>query len=167
VLVRLSRATGFPEFLPDIGGLALRVPSAGGGHGDLLLATTGAGSLGRFVVRPTRRVARPYGSVMPYRSPTGPLLLAAFPVAEDGTRFELACSALRGPWSRFAVLEVHPDWDDAPDTPLTFDPVLNQVPGLQSYGWAAQLRRFAYAASRRARGADLVRTPTSLPAPRS
>jgi hypothetical protein len=48
---------------------------------------------------------------------------------------------------------VRSDWDDALDAPLSFDPVLNQVSGLPSYRWAAQLRRFSYAASRRARGA--------------
>ena len=153
VLLRLSRATGLPDFLPDISGLALRVPSEGGGHGDLLLATTGTGAVGRFMLRPTRRPGRPYGSLMPYQSPTGPLLLAAFPLADDGTRFELACSALRGAWSPFGVLEVRSGWDDALDAPLSFDPVLNEVPGLHSYSWAAQLRRFSYAASRRARGA--------------
>ena len=156
VVVRLSRATGLPEFLPDTLGLALQVPLEDGGHGDLLLATTGTSSLGRFVVRPTRHSARPYGSLMPYRTPTGPLVLAALPLTNDGTRFELTCSGLRGAWSPFGVLEIESDWDDAPDTPLAFDPVLNQVPGLQSYGWAAQLRRFAYAGSRRARGAILV-----------
>jgi hypothetical protein len=155
VLVRLSRATGFPGFLPDIGGLALKVPIGADRQADLLLASAGAGPVGRFVVRPTRRVGRTYGSVMPYRSLLGPLLLAAFPLAEDGTRFELACSGLRGAWSPFAELEVTSDWDDAPDPALTFDPVLNQVPGLPSYAWAAQLRRFAYAGSRRSRGADL------------
>jgi hypothetical protein len=153
VLLRLSRATGLPEVLPDILGLALRVPCDGGNYGDLLLASTGTGAVGRFLLRPTRRPAGPYGSLMPYRSPTGPLLLAALPLADDGTRFELAYSALRGAWSRFAVLEVRSDWDDALDAPLSFDPVLNEVPGLHSYGWAAQLRRFSYAASRRARGA--------------
>jgi hypothetical protein len=152
VLLRLSRATGLPKVLPDILGLAMRVPREGGGHGDLLLATTGIGAVSRFLVRPTRRPGRPYGSLMPYRTPTGPLLLAAFPLAEDGTRFELACSRLRGPWARFGVLEVGLDWGDAPDAPLSFDPVLNEVRGLHSYSWAAQLRRFAYAASRRARG---------------
>jgi hypothetical protein len=162
VLVRLSRATGLPQFLPDTLGLALRVPRGDGGQGDVLLATTGTSSLGRFVLRPTRHPGRPYGSLMPYRSPTGPLLLAAFPLTEDGTRFELACSGLRGAWSPFGVLEVQSDWDDAPDPPLTFDPVLNQVPGLQSYRWAAQLRRFPYAGSRRARGAILV-LPASTP----
>jgi len=40
VVLRLSRATGLPKFLPDIFGLALRVSYEGGGHGDLLLATT-------------------------------------------------------------------------------------------------------------------------------
>jgi hypothetical protein len=153
VLVRLSRATGLPDFLPDTLGLAIRVPREDGGHGDLLLATTGTGPLGRFVVRPVRRPGRSYSSVMPYRSPAGPLLLAALPLAEDGSRFELACSGLRGEWSRFGDLEVLGEWDDAPDPAVTFDPVLNQVPDLQSYGWAAQLRRFAYAGSRRARGA--------------
>ena len=155
VLVRLSRATGLPCFLPDIGGLALKIPVGTDGHGDLLLASTGAGPIGRFVVRPVRRPGRTYASVMPYRSPTGPLLLAAFPSAADGSRFELASSGLRGAWSPFAELEVPSGWADAPDRPLTFDPVLNQVPGLPSYAWAAQLRRFAYAASRRARGATL------------
>jgi hypothetical protein len=155
VLVRLSRATGFPDFLPDVLGLALRVAGEADHGGDLLLASAGTGPVGRFVIRPTRRRGHPHSSVMPYRSPAGPLLLAAFPLAADGTRFELACAKLRGDWSPFAVLEVQPDWDDAPDTPLTFDPVLNQVPGLQTYGWTAQLRRFAYAGSRRARGTHL------------
>jgi hypothetical protein len=153
VVLRLSRATGLPKFLPDVFGLALRVPCEGGGHGDLLLATTGTGAVGRFILRPTRRPGMPYGSLFPYRAPTGPLLLAAFPLSGDGTRFELACSALRGAWSRFGVLEVRSDWDDALDAPLSFDPVLNQVSGLPSYRWAAQLRRFSYATSRRARGA--------------
>jgi hypothetical protein len=163
VLVRLSRATGLPEFLPDILGLALRVQLEDSRHGDLLLATTGTSSLGRFLLRPSRHPGRRYGSLMPYRSPTGPLLLAAFPLSEAGTRFELACSGLWGAWSPFGVLEVQADWEDAPDTPLTFDPVLNQVPGLPSYGWAAQLRRFPYAASRRARRAILVLTASTSP----
>jgi hypothetical protein len=165
VLLRLSRATGLPKFLPDILGLALRVPYEGGGHGDLLLATTGTGAVGRFILRPTRRPGRPYGSLMPYRSPTGPLLLAAFPLADDGTRFELGCAALRGAWTRFGVLEVRSGWEDALDAPLSFDPVLNEVPGLHSYNWTAQLRRFPYAASRRARGAVPVPRAESAPSP--
>jgi len=65
VVVRLSRATGLPGFLPDTWGLAVRVPCQDGSHGDLLLATTGTGPLGRFVLRPTRHPGRPFGSLMP------------------------------------------------------------------------------------------------------
>ncbi len=167
VTARLSRATGLPRLLPDVLGLALRVPREDGGHGDLLLSTTGTSALGRFVIRPARHPATPYASLMPYRSASGPLLLAAFPLAADGTRFALACSGLRGAWLPFGVLEVQSNWDDAPDAPLTFDPVVNRLPGLESYGWVAQLRRFSYAGSRRARGAGLEGSrsgPTSVPA---
>lgn len=156
VLVRLSRATGLPKRFPDILGLALRISYAGGGHGDLLFASTGTGAVGRFIVRPARRPSRPYGTLFPYRSPRGPLLLAVLPLTDDGTRFELLCATLRGPWSPFGVLEVHSDWDTATDVPLSFDPVLFEVPGLHGYDWASRLRRFSYAASRRARGSVLV-----------
>ena len=44
VLVRQSRAVGLPAPLPDIFGLAIRVPTEGGSHGDLLLASTGLGA---------------------------------------------------------------------------------------------------------------------------
>jgi hypothetical protein len=152
VLLRLSRATGLPTVLPDVLGLALRVPYLGS-HGDLLLATTGAGALSRFLLLPTRRPGSLYSSLFPFRTPAGPLLLAAFPLAEDGTRFELAWSRLTGSWTRFGALEVRSAWDDASDAPLSFDPVLNEIPGLHSYRWAAELRRYAYAGSRRARGA--------------
>jgi hypothetical protein len=152
VQLRLSRATGLPTSLPDVLGLALRVPYLGG-HGDLLLATTGAGAVSRFLLRPTRRPGSWYGSLLAFRTPAGPLQLAAVPLAEDGTRFELAWSRLTGSWTRFGALEVRFEWDDASDAPLSFDPVLNEIPGLHSYRWAAQLRRYAYAGSRRARGA--------------
>ena len=153
VLLRLSRATGLPAYLPDILGLALRVPYDGSRHGDLLLASTGTGALSRFVLRLARRPGVPYSSLFPYRSPIGPLLLAAIPLARDGTRFELAWSTLTSSWTPFGTLEVRSDWDDASDAPISFDPVLNELPGLHSYSWAARLRRFAYAGSRRARGA--------------
>src|SRR5215213_7108717 len=63
---------------------------------------------------------------------------------------------LDGAWSSFGRLEVLPESDHSRDVPVSFDPVLNIVPGLESYTWAAQLRRFAYAGSRRARSAAPV-----------
>jgi hypothetical protein len=153
VLLRFSRSVGLPKPFPDVLGMAMRIPVKGNHHGDLLLATTGAGGLDRFLLRPARHRGAVYNCLIPYRTPTGPLLVAALPVNEDGFRFELACAPLRGAWSSFGWLDVLPSSDHGADARVSFDPVLNVVPGLDSYTWAAQLRRYAYAASRRARGA--------------
>jgi hypothetical protein len=153
VLLRFSRSVGLPKPIPDVLGLAMRIPLDGGGHGNLLLATTGAGGLSRFVLRPARHRGAVYSCLIPYQVPTGPLLLAALPTDDDGSQFELVCARLRGAWSSFGWLRIVPASDRGQDIQVSFDPVLNVVPGLDSYTWAAQLRRFAYAASRRARGA--------------
>jgi hypothetical protein len=134
-------------------GLAMRIPVDGGGYGNLLLSTTGARRLSRFVLRPARHRGAVYSCLIPYQAPTGPLLLAALPTDDDGSRFELVCARPMGAWSSFGWLGVLPASDRGQDAPVSFDPVLNAVPGLDNYTWAAQLRRFAYAASRRARGA--------------
>jgi hypothetical protein len=159
VLLRFSRSVGLPEQLPDVLGLAVRVPLELGGHGDLLLATTGAGRWGRFLLRPARRRGHFYSSLFPYRASIGPLLLAACPIDDDGCHFEFVCARPRGRWSSFGRLSVLPAMERGHDTSTAFDPVLNVVPGLNSYAWAEQLRRFAYAASRRARAAPLLRMP--------
>src|SRR4051794_17635044 len=51
VTARFSRGAGLPAVLPDVLGLALRVP-AEHGPADLLLSTTGLGPAGRFLLRP-------------------------------------------------------------------------------------------------------------------
>jgi hypothetical protein len=153
VLLRFSRSVGLPKPFPDVLGLAMRIPLDTGAHGDLLLATTGSGRFGRFVLRPARHRAAVYSCLIPYQAARGPVLLAALPTDDDGSQFDLVCASLTGPWSPFGRLEVLPESDHRRDAPVSFDPVLNIVPGLESYTWAAQLRRFAYAGSRRARSA--------------
>ena len=159
VLLRFSRSVGLPERLPDVLGLAVRVSLEEGGRGDLLLATTGAGRWGRFLLRLARRRGAFYSSLFPYRSFAGPLLLAACPLDDDGCHFEFVCARPGGRWSSFGRLSVRPAIERGHDTSTAFDPVLNVVPGLDSYAWAAHLRRFAYAASRRARAAPLLHMP--------
>ena len=152
VAVRFSRSVGLPAPYPDILGLALRIPTEPGQFGDVLLATTGTGLLGRYLLWPARRHGvRAYTSLFPYRTPAGPLLLAAIPTPRNPQEYELAYSPLRGPWLPFGKLEVTQTTYRGHDLDLSFDPVLNVVPGLETYDWAAQLRRFSYAASRRAR----------------
>ena len=152
VAVRLSRSLGLPAARPDILGLALRIPTQSGQFGDVLLATTGTGHLGRYVLLPARRHGlRAYTSLFPYRTLTGPLLLAAIPTAGSPREYELAYSRLTGPWLSFGTLEIMQRTYRGDHLDLCFDPVLHVVPGLETYQWAAQLRRFSYAASRRAR----------------
>lgn len=154
VLVRLSRSAGLPDVLPDVLGLAFRVPADDDRYGDLLLASAWTRSLARFVLRLSRRFdGVSYCSLFPYRTPSGPLLLAAIPVAGASGTFALAWSRLTGPWNRFATLALAPIEPGGRNEELSLDPVLNVVPGLEPYRWAAEIRRYAYAASRRARGA--------------
>jgi hypothetical protein len=153
VLVRISRSLGLPAPLPDVYGMAIRVPCGSQQHGDLLLSTTGASVLTRFLLAPTRSSGRrTYSSLLPYRTPSGPLLLAAAPRAAHGRDFDLLCARPTGPFRRFGRLHLQDSVDPEADAPVSFDPVINTLPGLLPYGWAARLREGAYAAARRSRG---------------
>lgn len=151
VLVRQSRAVGLPSPVPDIFGLAVRVPTEGGRHGDLLFASTGLGRLTRFTLTPARSpYVRPLTTLLPYRAPAGPVLLAA--VFPDETTIALAWATRSGNWHPFAELVLHQDPVDEADMPLSFDPVRNALPGLETYDWIRRLREPAYTTARRSRG---------------
>lgn len=150
VVVRVSRAVGLPEPLPDIHGLAIRLVVD---HitADVLLATTGSGRISRYVLLPARRGSRrALTSLLPYRSPRGPLLLAAVPESERS--FDLRWAGLVGPWHSFGRLDLGEAWGD--DTRLSFDPVRNVLPGLSHYGWVERQREPAYWVARRRTGRD-------------
>lgn len=147
VLVRRSRAIGLPAPLPDIHGLAIRVPLAGHAHADLLLASTGLGRFTRFTLTGGRRAdSRPMTTLLPYRSPTGPLLLAAVPHAGG---FDLSWARPGGTWHRFGELVLAKS--SSGDALVSFDPVRNSVPGLDTYDWVRRLREPAYGTARRSR----------------
>lgn len=151
VVVRGSRAMGLPANVPDIHGLAIRVPLGPDHVGDLLFATTGTGAVTRYTLTLARSPQqRAQTTLMPYRSPTGPLLLAAVPRGRD--RFDIACASPRGRWRTFAELEVDPaPLLPEPDPTISFDPVLNQVPRLEPYEWVRRLREGSYEQARRTR----------------
>ena len=147
VVVRVSRAVGLPTWLPDIQGLALRF-DPGGTPGDLLFATTGHGRITRFVLTPSRGMRRPMTTLLPYRTPCGPLLLGARQTHDR--LFELSWATLAGPWWTFAELALLPD-EAEQDPEISFDPVLHQIPGLEPYEWVRRLREPGYARARRER----------------
>ncbi len=148
VLVRISQAIGLPTWLPDIQGLALRF-DPDGTPGDLLFATTGHGRFTRFVLTPSRGMQRPMTTLLPYRTPCGPLLLGARRTHDR--LFELSCATLAGPWWPFAGLALLPDDEQEQDPEISFDPVLHQIPGLEPYDWVRRVREPSYARARHER----------------
>jgi hypothetical protein len=150
VLVRQSRAVGLPSPAPDIFGLALRVPTGGGRYGDLLFASTGLGRLTRFTLTAARSpYRRPLTTLLPYRTPAGPVLLSA--VFRDETSVDLSWAVRASTWHRFAELRLHEEPVGEPDALLSFDPVKNVLPGLVTYDWVRRLREPAYLTARRSR----------------
>lgn len=148
VVVRLSRAVGLPEPAPDVNGLALRVPTAQGEHGDLLLATTGHGRWTRFLLAPrTRQSDGFFSTLLPYRTPTGPVWLGAQLVGE--ATWQLVWARPATDWTSCATLELTTESDH--DSLLSFDPTRSTPPGLEIYAWHRRLRAAAYETARRSR----------------
>jgi hypothetical protein len=145
--VRLSRAVGLPGRLPDIHGLALRVHLPEG-DGDLLFATTGRGILSRFVLVPSRGArTRPMTTLLPYRTGTGAIVLGAEAMSDEV--FELSWARPAGEWQPFGVLRLS---SRHLDEEISFDPVRQQLTGLEQYPSVRRLREPAYARARRSRG---------------
>jgi hypothetical protein len=164
--------------------LRVAAPRATSGVADLLLGGAFAGPLGRHVLTLTRGPRAPLTTVLPYRTGTGRrVLLGALappdarggeelPGARDRLAARLAAEPLRlvlavsepgTPWRRFGTLTVGGQaegtgdgGDDAgsDDGRLSFDPVLNPLPGLVLPEPLATVRARAYAGARAGRRAD-------------
>jgi hypothetical protein len=171
-VVRLSRAAGLPEPLPDGLGLALRLPDAHGPgrHQDVLVTSTRAGAVVQHLPLLTGHgfLGTAYSSLVPYRlagrvrllgarpapgaaAPPGPDIAAARAAARDGRlRFELCAATARGTWWPLGELVLHDELSAAEAEALAFDP-LNTGGGITPCRPLAGIRGAAYAASRAAR----------------
>src|SRR3954454_6717826 len=151
VLARQSRAVGLPPPAPDVFGLALRVRVQADRYADVLLATTGLGRLTRFTLTPARTpYTRPMTTLLPYRTVAGPVVLAGGP--HDDAKVELPCAVCAGPWRPFGWLGLDADHPEAEaHAPISFDPLLNTLPGLDNYPWVRRLREPSYLTARRSR----------------
>lgn len=148
VLVRTSRAIGLPGPLPDVAGLAVRVRKDRTRHGDLLLASTGWDPVTRHLLVPAWRANQPLTTLLPYRSPAGPLVIGARPV--DERTWELTWAPVGGTWRHLGELTTELPLPD--DAEASYDPVTNPLPGLEQYAWVSHLREHSYATARRLRG---------------
>jgi hypothetical protein len=147
VVVRRSRAIGLPQSVPDVHGLAVRVPTSSG-DGDILFATTGFGRITRFVLTASRHPrTRPLTTLLPYDTDSGPVLLAA--EGTDPGSYDLSWARPSGEWHPFGVLLLSTSRSD--DAEISFDPVARQIPGLRQYPSVRRLRAPAYFRARRSR----------------
>jgi hypothetical protein len=149
VLVRVSRAVGLPGPLPDFHGLAVRVTLGPREYGDLLFATTGWNRVGRHLLLPGWSAMRPMTTLLPYRTPAGPVVLGARPGDPSGKTFDLTWARPGQRWEPLGRIEL--DQGPGVDPTISFDPVLNQLPGLDQYRWVVNLRERSYARARSSR----------------
>lgn len=160
-LVRLSRSVGLPERLPDVLGIAIRVPDAYGPdtRQDLLMSSAVRAPVLRHLPLPRfDLLGATYSSLTPYEIGTERGVLWAVPEGEapstrdvqelpgrgDGTRLVLQLvSSTREPRT-LAVVELA---GEAPGgREIRFAP-LNTGGGIRPVGWLQDLRRSAYPAS--------------------
>lgn len=151
VLVRQSRAVGLPAPFPDVFGLAIRVLSPDGPPVDVLFASTGLGRLTRYTLTAGRSPHhRPMTTLLPYRSAAGAVLVSA--VFRSETEVALAWATGSRAWNPFAELVLDPaPPGESGDQLVSFDPVRNTPPGLDTYDWVRRLRDPAYQTARRSR----------------
>jgi hypothetical protein len=154
-IVRLSRGVGLREPLPDILGIAVRVPDAygAGAHQDLLLTTAGSAPVLRSVLSLSRSPDRGhYSSVLPYRIGDGYVYVGARPIAPgaSGARYALEVAPPLGHWAEVGVLELGRSWDQEASDALRFNPLFTGG-GIEPVGILQTLRRRAYAGSQAAR----------------
>lgn len=107
VIVRLSRSLGLPRPLPDLFGIAIRVPDAygPGRDQDLLLVTSADLPIVHHIFLPALGPqGRPYTSSLPYRAGEDTFIVGALP--RGATRFDIAVAAPMGRFRPVAQLEL-------------------------------------------------------------
>ena len=173
VTVRLSKGIGIPSGLPDVGGIAIRLPGTdlAPGPWDLLLATAGTNPVARCVPLPTLSWSRArFSTLMPYAYADrswwlqAQLATSVAGLSLDGIEAHLRKQPLvvylrqAAGTSGFTALAritldtvASTDDDEAP----SFDPVLNIPDGVRLQPeWLRVSRESAYDNSRRGRHSD-------------
>ena len=168
-LVRFSRGAGLPQPLPDVLGIAIKLPAVygRGRDQDLLLATSGRGRVSRHLLLPARSFwARPFSSVLLYSVGGEPAVVGALPAAAPvraaegtdladlcatadagGLRYRLSIAPPLGSARPVAELRVGARLGDEEAAALRFDPG-NTGEGLELTGPFNGVRVPAYGASR-------------------
>ena len=173
VVARVSKAIGVPGGLPDLIGLAWRMPprESATTPWDVLMVSAGSGVLTRFALRPTTSFpGTMLSTLMPMRRADGWWWLAAemttpltqglsldavrATIAADGIVFDVRQAHGTGPFEPLATLTLTTVVPTDADHDVSFDPTRNSAPDVQlGPKWLTGLRERAYLRSRRGRDA--------------
>jgi hypothetical protein len=167
-IVRLSRGLGLPDALPDVYGIAVRLPDAGGPgrHQDLLFNTSIDAPLLHHLLLPAPGWwSASYTTSLPYRAGGPPFLCGLLPPDErspgvglrglrerlrrPGTRLGIAVAPLEGRWRRVGTLTLGAVREDLD---VAFNP-WHDAGGLRPAGALQRWRRAAYRESQEERAA--------------
>jgi hypothetical protein len=173
VLARVSKAVGTPGGLPDLIGLAWRMPPRPPAvrPWDVLVVSAGSGLLTRFALRPTTSwTGTTLSTLMPLRRPDGWWWLEAEmttrlggqlsldavreAIASDSVAFRVQQAHGMGTFEPLAELTLTAVVPTDSDHDVSFDPTRNTARGVGlGPEWLTRLRESAYLRSRRGRGA--------------
>lgn len=155
-VLRLSRAIGLPDAVPDVLGFALRIYDAdsAGGLQDLLLASSGSRPVLRHTLAPRRDpMATAYTSITPLQVRSQRVLVGAFPRntrpggRAPGSWFDLATAPVRGAWTTFAEVHIGDPLTEKQSEAIAFD-VAHEAGGFRADPVLRRLRALAYPAAR-------------------
>ncbi|BBY07456.1 phosphodiesterase [Mycobacterium noviomagense] len=174
VVARISKGAGTPGALPDIIGLAWKMPPTvfPPNGWDVLLASAGAGRLARIALHPVTSWSASMSSLMPLcyeqrywwiraqlsskiGEPGVSLESIRKHIDQGGIEFNIEQACGTGRFEPLAVLSVNRLLPDDESHDVLFDPTINAPPDVTlAPGWLTSLRRRAYDRSREGRDAD-------------
>ncbi|MDP8955789.1 MAG: hypothetical protein M3N24_02365 [Actinomycetota bacterium] len=171
VIARLSRGAGLPRGLPDVLGLAIKLPDFNGPRKDqdFLLVSAASAPIARHLLLPAAVFgSRTFSTVLPYAVHGEVLLYGTLPspppervigldlqnldeaVEQGRLRFRFAVATLTGPWRRIGELRLERPLSQELSDTLRFNP-WNTSERIRPVGPLNRLRANAYPASQEAR----------------
>jgi hypothetical protein len=171
VVARVSKGVGIPGALPDIIGLAWKMPPTvfPPSGWDVLLASAGAGRLTRFALHPVTSWSSSLSSLMPLRYEQGYWWIRAQLTTEigepgvsldsirkridqGGIEFNIEQASGTGRFEPLAVLTLSRLLPDDESHDVVFDPTIHAPPDVTlAPGWLTAVRRRSYDRSREGR----------------
>ncbi len=172
-IARLSRGAGVPQGLPDVLGLAIKLPDYNGPRKDqdFLLVSAASAPVARHLLMPASAFgSRTFSTVLPYQVDGEVLLYGTLPsppeeratgleltkldeaLEEGRLRFRFAVATLTGPWRRIGELQLERRLSEELSEKLRFNP-WNTSDRIRPVGPLNRLRADAYPASQQARRA--------------